>query len=213
MSSMPASLEESTLVEAAIAGDPGALEQVLLAHYPRLEQRVRSRLPTSAAGLLDPEDVLQEALVDAFRAIGSFRSAGAGSFAAWLNAVVEHRLQDNLRRLRRKKRGGDAQRAAAPEGGHSSLADLVTLLSDRGGTPSHHAAQGEAIRAVQVGLAALPADQRAVIVHRYLQQQSIASTAAAMQRSPGAVRGLLHRAKHSLRDALGRSGRWFASRH
>ncbi|MBX9789857.1 MAG: sigma-70 family RNA polymerase sigma factor, partial [Pirellulales bacterium] len=118
---------------------------------------------------------------------------------------------DTLRHLRRKKRGGDRHQVARPTtAGESSVADLVALLSDHGGTPSQCVARDEAIRAIHVGLAGLPNDQRAVIMHRYIQQQSIESTAAAMQRTPGAVRGLLHRAKSSLRDALGRSARWFA---
>lgn len=205
---MPAPNDESTLVAAAVAGDHGALERVLLAHYRRLEDRIRSRLPASAAGLLDAEDVLQEALVEVFRGINKFQPGGNGAFAAWLNAVVEHRLQDNLRRLRRKKRGGDLRKAAR-RADDSSLVDLVTLLSDHGGSPSQRAAQREAVRTVQIGLAGLPAEQRAAIVHRYVEQQSIESTAAAMRRTPGAVRGLLHRAKQSLRDALGRSTHWF----
>ncbi|HEY2841897.1 MAG TPA: RNA polymerase sigma factor [Pirellulales bacterium] len=202
---------EEALVTAAVAGDRGALERLLLAHYSRLEQRVRNRLGVEAAGLVDAEDVLQEAFVDVFRGIGKFQAAGDGAFAAWLNTVVEHRLLDTVRRLRRKKRGGDRRHVAGPaNAADSSLADLVALLSDHGGSPSQCAARGEAIRAVQVGLAGLPSDQRAVILHRYIEQQSIESTATAMRRTPGAVRGLLHRAKHSLRDALGRSARWFA---
>ncbi len=203
--------DEEALVAAAVAGDRGALERLLLAHYARLEQRVRSRLGAEVAGFVGVEDVLQEAFVDVFRGIGKFRLAGEGSFSAWLNTVVEHRLLDTLRRLRRKKRGGDRRQVTRPAAAaDSSLADLVALLSDHGSTPSQCAARDEAIRAVQVGLAGLPTDQRAVILHRYIEQQSIESTATAMRRTPGAVRGLLHRAKNSLRDALGRSARWFA---
>jgi RNA polymerase sigma-70 factor (ECF subfamily) len=202
--------DEASLVASAVAGDRGALEQLLLAHYSRLEQRVRSRLGDESTGLLGVEDVLQEAFVDVFRSIGRFQPGASGSFTAWLNTVVEHRLLDSLRRLRRKKRGGDRRQVVATAAGDSSLADLVALLSDHGGSPSQCAARDEAIRAVQVGLAGLPDDQRSVILHRYVEQQSIESTATAMRRTPGAVRGLLHRAKHSLRDALGRSARWFA---
>ena len=203
--------DEEALVTAAVAGDRGALERLLLAHYPRLEQRVRIRLGVELMGPVGVEDVLQEAFVDVFRGIGKFQPTGIGGFAAWLNTIVEHRLVDSLRRLRRKKRGGDRRRMSRPTSVlDSSLADLVVLLSDHGSSPSQCAARDEAIRAVQVGLAGLPNDQRAVILHRYIEQQSIESTAVAMRCTPGAVRGLLHRAKHSLRDVLGRSARWFA---
>jgi RNA polymerase sigma-70 factor (ECF subfamily) len=202
--------DEESLVASAVAGDRGALEQLLLAHYSRLEQRVRSRLGAEVSGLVGVEDVLQEAFVDVFRGIGKFQPGADGSFTAWLNTVVEHRLLDSLRRQRRKKRGGDRRQVVPVAAADNSLADLVALLSDHGGSPSQCAARDEAIRAVQVGLAGLPADQRSVILHRYIEQQSIESTATAMRRTPGAVRGLLHRAKLSLRDALGRSARWFA---
>ena len=203
--------DEIVLISAATSGDRGALERLLLAHYPRLELRVRSRLSPEAAGQVGVEDVLQEAFVDVFRGIDQFRPTTEGSFKAWLNSIVEHRMLDKLRRLKRKKRGGDRiQVTRSANDADSSLADLVALLSDHGITPSGCVAREEAIRAIHVGLAGLPSDQRAVVVHRYLEQQSIESTAAAMQRTPGAVRGLLHRAKQSLRDALGRSARWFA---
>lgn len=203
--------DETTLVTAATSGDRRALERLLLAHYPRLEVRVRSRLGPEAAGHVGVEDVLQEAFVDVFRGIDQFRPTADGSFKAWLNSIVEHRMLDTVRRLRRKKRGGGRLQVTQPANtADSSLADLVALLSDHGVTPSGCAARDEAIRAIHVGLAGLPSDQRAVVVHRYIQQQSIESTAAAMQRTPGAVRGLLHRAKQSLRGALGRSARWFA---
>jgi RNA polymerase sigma-70 factor (ECF subfamily) len=204
-------VDELALVTAATSGDRGALERLLLAHYDRLELRVRSRLGAEAAGHIGVEDVLQEAFVDVFRGIDRFQPTTEGSFKAWLNSIVEHRLLDTVRRLSRKKRGGDRQQVTRPaSGADSAMADLVALLSDHGITPSGCAARDEAIRAIHVGLAGLPSDQRAVVVHRYIEQQSIESTAAAMQRTPGAVRGLLHRAKQSLRDAMGRSARWFA---
>ncbi len=204
-------IDEAALVADAIRGNREALEQLLLLHYPRLEKRLQARLPARFSGVLGVDDVLQEAFVEVFRAIDTFRPSGNAGFAAWLNTLVEHRLQDNLRRLRRKKRGGDrCQVGRVASAGESSLIDLVALLSDHGDTPSQCAARGEAIRAVQVGMAGLPTDQREVILHRYLEQQSIEATAVAMRRTPGAVRGLLHRAKHSLRGALGRSARWFA---
>lgn len=202
--------DEPALITAAVAGDRAALERLLLAHYPRLENRLRRRLPADLAAVFDVDDVLQDSFVEVFRGVEKFQASGDGSFEAWLNTVVEHRLHDALRRLRRKKRGGDRRQIARAAAAESSLVDLMALLSDQGISPSQCAAREEAIRAVKVGLAGLPTDQRVAIVHRYVEQQSIESTAEAMQCSPGAVRGLLHRAKHALREALGRSTRWFA---
>jgi RNA polymerase sigma-70 factor (ECF subfamily) len=92
----------------------------------------------------------------------------------------------------------------------SSLADLVDLLCDDTSTASAKAAEKEAIQAVQVGIACLPDEQQQAVRLRYLQGQSLAETANSLGRSPAAVRGLLYRAKLRLRDALGRSSRWFS---
>jgi DNA-directed RNA polymerase specialized sigma24 family protein len=50
------------------------------------------------------------------------------------------------------------------------------------------------------------------VLTRYVEGKSLAETATAMRRSPAAVRGLVDRAKQSLRKALGRSSRWFAKK-
>jgi RNA polymerase sigma-70 factor (ECF subfamily) len=89
------------------------------------------------------------------------------------------------------------------------MLNLVEQLSDHGSTPSGNAARQEAVRAVQVGLAELPSAQREAVMLHHLDGRSVDETAAAMDRSPGAVRGLLQRARQSLREALGRSSRWF----
>ena len=86
---------------------------------------------------------------------------------------------------------------------------LVEQLSDHGSTPSGNAARNEAVHAVRVGLAGLPSAQREAIQLHDLDGRSLGETAAKMDRSPGAVRGLLQRARQSLRQTLGRSSRWF----
>ncbi len=58
----------------------------------------------------------------------------------------------------------------------------------------------------------LPDDQREAIRLRYLSGRSLEETAAAMQRSPGAVRGLVQRAKQALRGAMVRSTLWLSKK-
>ena len=65
-------------------------------------------------------------------------------------------------------------------------------------------ARREAVHAVQVAVASLPEDYREVIRLRYFEGKTLSDTAAAMARSPDAVRALTDRAKKQMRDALGR---------
>jgi RNA polymerase sigma factor (sigma-70 family) len=92
------------------------------------------------------------------------------------------------------------------------VVDLVELLSDRQHTPSRSAARREAVRAVQVGIAALPEDQREAVRQHLLEGKSLAETGSAMGRSPGAVSALIHRAKKQLREALGRASTWLSGK-
>jgi RNA polymerase sigma-70 factor (ECF subfamily) len=92
------------------------------------------------------------------------------------------------------------------------VVDLAELLSDHGETPSRPLVRDEIVTAVHVALASLPADQRDAVQLRFLDGKSVEETATALQRTPAAVRGMLYRAKQSMRQVLGRSSRWFGKK-
>ena len=203
--------DERDLLAAAANGDRAAMERLLLAHYSRLERHVAAGIPPSLQRMLSAEHVLQETFIHAFRDIRRFDVYDAVSFHSWLRAIADHRLTDAIRRLRAAKRGG-GWRAVEQPAQTSSLADLTALLAAPSDRPSRAAVHAEAVQAIQVRLAGLPDDQQQAIRLRYLQEQSLDSVAAAMDRSPNAVRGLLHRGKASLREMLGRTSRWWSRR-
>ena len=116
-----------------------------------------------------------------------------------------------MKGLRRKKRGGaHRQVSRRTEGQGSSVAELVDLLSDRHHAPSRSVARREAVQAVHVGIAGLPEDQREAVRQHLIEGKSLAATAEAMGRTPGAVSALVHRAKGRLREALGRASLWLS---
>jgi RNA polymerase sigma-70 factor (ECF subfamily) len=205
--------EHSELAERAVAGDRAALEELLVLHCDALSRWLESRLPRRARGTLSAEDLLQQTLFQAARGISALEGRSTAAVGAWLVTIANHRLQDSLEAHDCQKRGGRWLRtgeAQVDSGG--SVREFVVLLSDDGPSPSGAVAQTEAVHAVQAGLALLPEDQRRAVLSRYFEGKSLAETAAAMHRTPGAVRGLIDRAKRSLREALGRSSRWFSKK-
>jgi RNA polymerase sigma factor (sigma-70 family) len=133
------------------------------------------------------------------------------SLRAWLCTIADHRLQDLVRRMRRKKRGGGRGVArAGSTSDHGSVLELASIVCDRGDSPSRAAVRGEAIQAIQVGLSSLPEEQREAIRRRFVERQDYAAAGKAMGRSADAVRSLVYRGKQSLRDFMGRSSRWFS---
>jgi len=196
-------------VLSACAGERPAMQLLLCEQYDRLARRIAVKLPVAAAQRVSVEDVLQETFLQAIRDVRNCRATTRGQFAAWLSAIADNRMVDLARAAGRKKRGGDRHRAESPAVNRSSIMQLVDLVQDEETTASSRLAKGEAGRAIQVGLASLPEAQRKAIELRFLKGDELDQVAKQMNTSPGAVRGLLYRARRSLRETMGRSSRWF----
>lgn len=202
-------------IAAAKGGDTAALGHLLLSRYSMLTSFVTPKMPQRLAADLSVEDVIQDVFAIVFRDIHEFEFRGEGSFDAWLKLICEHRLQDAIRRLTAKKRGGEfkrVQRTAVPKGGMAGSAlHLIDVLIAEDPTASELFAKDEGVNALRIALASLPDNYQQVIRLRYLEERSIADTAAEMELSEAAVRSLTDRAKTRLRDALGSISRYLLS--
>lgn len=204
---------QQALIMKAEAGDRTALGELLLLNYSELARYVALKLPVSVQGTLSADDILQQTFLRAFRGFQRLQQPTPRSFTAWLRRITENQLRSALTAQSRKKRGGEFRQLREPPAAcGSSMAELVELLSDHSGTASHVMAKCEAVRAIQIGIAVLPdAQQRAVRLH-LVEGKSLAETAAAMKRTPGAVSALVHRAKQNLRQTMGSSSKWLSTR-
>ena len=92
--------DESSLLSRLQAGDPGAYEQLVREHGPTLRQ-LALRMVRSQS---DADDVLQDAFLNAFKALRDFR--GDSRLGTWL-----HRIPVNaaLMRLRKQKRAREVE--------------------------------------------------------------------------------------------------------
>src|SRR6478672_4342311 len=82
----------------AVGRDERALAALFARHRDRLWRMVRVRLDRRLLGRVDPDDVLQEAYLDASRRIAHFRRDDAPSFFIWLRLIVGQTLVDIHRR-------------------------------------------------------------------------------------------------------------------
>lgn len=196
---------------AAKDGDQSALQQLLLENFDRLAEHISKRIPDAVRPELDVEDILQMTFIEVFRSFSDFQARDTDAFFAWLRAVANARAADVIRRARRKKRGGDwKRREGHVPGSQESYLRLIDLVSGQERSPSRMAAANEAIAALQVALASLPEDQGEAIRLRYLENLNTEKVEEKMGLSNGAVRGLLHRGKKSLRKLLGNPSAWFS---
>ncbi len=129
----------------------------------------------------DAEDVTSEVFARLPRALGHYR-ASAVPFAGWLLRVARNAALDHLR----------AQRCVP-------LAEVPA--ADRAELGAH-----ERLEDLRAALAALPADQRQVMLLRLIAGLTPGEVALRMGRSVDSVHALQHRARGRLREQLTRAG-------
>ena len=142
----------------------------------------------------DAEDVAQEAFLQAFRKLSSFR--GESRFSTWLISIVLNEARGRLRR--RSTREMDSLDATSEERGHVAPA----LLRDWREIPSETLERKELRSLLQQAIAALPLLYREVFILRDVQQRSIEETATILTLTPGTVKVRLHRARIMLQKQL-----------
>jgi RNA polymerase sigma-70 factor (ECF subfamily) len=144
-------LESSlTLLARAQAGDRVALEALITRYLPRLQRWASGRLPRSARGTADTQDLVQETLFQTFQKIERFDARGEGALFGYLRQAILNRIRDELRRTKRR-----------PE-----TTELDTEIQDQARSPLEEAIGREAIERYERALATLREDDRAAIVAR-----------------------------------------------
>lgn len=171
--------DEQALVERA-KQDPAAFEELYDRYLLRIYRYVYSRIRDQSAA----EDVTSEVFMKVLTSIGRYHNTGR-PFAAWLYQIAACSVVDRYR-------------AAKPVEDIDQQHDLAAA-----GPPLEDlAAQRDELRQIWSVVEALPSGQRVAMVLRYQEDMRIDDIAAAMGRSPAAVKLLLHRGLHRVRRIL-----------
>jgi RNA polymerase sigma-70 factor (ECF subfamily) len=206
---MPA---ENDLITSAVAGDKVALQSLLLIHYSEIEATIRQNLGSGLAAKVEVQDLMQDVLTSIYQEIGRFSLAEPGSFRAWLNRIAANRVVDTARKLGRAKRGGQALHLDLQRFSDESLDSVWDWVFSESNPPDQPARRREEREAVQVCLARLQDEQREAVIAFYFEQRDTQQIARRMNRSPGAVRELLRRARANLAKDLGTASKWLSAR-
>jgi RNA polymerase sigma-70 factor (ECF subfamily) len=142
----------------------------------------------------DAEDVAQEAFLNAYRNLGSFR--GDAKFGTWLISIT---LNEARTRLRKAANSTTQSLDTAPhEEGHVSPA----LLRDWREIPSEDIERRELKMLLQEAIAALPVMYREVLLLRDIEELNTAEVAEVLQISVASVKVRLHRARLMMQKML-----------
>ena len=171
------------LIAGAQRGDVDSLTALVSGSHPNVRRFARSLCATPE----DAEDAAQEALIILYRKIGTLRASGA--LASWMFRIVRNEC---LRRARRLTRADTPlANTAVPPAEPSAVASAEEEVLQR-------LEAGE----VAAAIAALPEDQRRVLIMRDIQGYSGRMTADALGLSTAAMKSRLHRARTTIQQTL-----------
>lgn len=94
---------ESTavLLVRAREGDRGARELLAARYYAVLRRFAHGRLPASARGMVETDDLVQTTVVRALAHIDHFEPRREGAFLAYLRRILINQIRDEMRRATR----------------------------------------------------------------------------------------------------------------
>jgi RNA polymerase sigma-70 factor, ECF subfamily len=176
-------LDELTLARAR-RGEPSALSE-LVRRYEKAVFALCARLMCSRAPAA-VDDVAQEVFIRVIRGIHRFDPAGPARLSTWVLTVATRTCLNALR-------GRNRDAPLDGQAGEDPAASPEQLVLDR-----------ERSRRIELAMAALPAEMRAVLVLRAYHDLDYPEIAAALDLEVGTVKSRLSRARSALRAVLAR---------
>jgi RNA polymerase sigma-70 factor (ECF subfamily) len=187
------------------AGDQQALGVLFAQQRTRLRRMVQLRLDRRLQGRIDPEDVLQDAFVDASRRLSEYAAEGRPMPPfLWLRFLTLQRL-GALHRLHLGVKGRDVGREVSLYCGPLPAADsrsLAAQLLGRLTTPSRAAIRAEIQIKMQEALNAMDPIDREVLALRHFEELNNNETAEVLGLHKAAASQRYVRALRRLKEIL-----------
>jgi RNA polymerase sigma-70 factor (ECF subfamily) len=181
---------DAELVRRVAGGESAAFEPLMRRHNRTLFRTARAILRDDA----EAEDTLQEAYLQAYAAIGSFR--GEAKVSTWFARIVANEALSRLRKLARRAQIVPLQ----SQSGLEELKEIPDMNIDQ--TPERSAQRAQMRRLLEAQIDALPDDYRVVFVLRAVEEMSVEEAAAVLRIPQATVRSRFFRARSLLREGL-----------
>ena len=175
---------DQQLIERSLAGNQDAFGQLVRKYQDKLFTSL-SHLTGSHA---DAEDVAQDAFVQAYRKLSTFRQHC--TFYTWLYRIAFNLVYTRARHHRTRASLSHARSVTEDD------------QSDPHGTPADEMERREDAAKIRQALDALREEHRTILVLRGVEGFDYDTIAETLDLSAGTVRSRLHRARNELRDQL-----------
>jgi len=187
------------ILDALRSGEEAALITFLQTNEQPLLAFIRSRIGNQLRKKIEPEDILQEASMEAVRVLGE-TDLSTWDPLHWLFQICERKIIDAHRRHFASQKRDASREAALPAG--SEAAGLANLLAASMTTPSQAFSRDQRQLRLLAALETLPEDQREVLRLRYLVGLPSKEIAKKFGKTDGATRVMISRALSRLQEML-----------
>lgn len=188
-------LSDEAMAARAVAGEPSAFE-ALVVRYQARAYRLASRLVGPDG---DIQDAVQEAFLQVFRKLASFR--GESRFSTWLFRIVTNAAL--MQRRCRARRPTESLDVYLPRFDAKGLHAATPAQLQVAARADELLDQQTLAQRAREGIERLPEAYRAAFVLRDLEELETAEVALVLGLEPAAVRQRVHRARLLLRGYLG----------
>ena len=181
------------------SGDQDALVEFLETNREALLAFIRSRIGAQLQKKVEPEDVLQEASIEALR---SHQKTDLTNWEPlnWLFQICERKIIDAHRRYFASQKRDASREAALPAG--SDVPGIADLLAASMTTPSAAFSRDQRQLRMLAALDTLPETEREALRLRYLVGLPSKEIAQKFGKSDGATRVMISRALSKLQAML-----------
>jgi RNA polymerase sigma-70 factor (ECF subfamily) len=180
---------EGDLIRLARDGSGAAFREIMRRNNRRLFRVARGIIGSD----WEAEEVVQDAYVRAFHALGAFREEAA--LVTWLTRIVINEAQGRLR--------GRREMLPLTELDDKTMGEIIQFPGGApNADPERQAALGEIRILLEGAISALPAPFREVFILRHVEGLSTEETAEALAIEPETVKTRLHRGRTRLQRAL-----------
>ncbi len=147
---------------------------------------------------VDPADVVQQTLLQAYQAKDQFRGSTKAEKAGWLRTILGNVLCGLARDFSRQCR--DVQRERSIQAVEKSSLKLADLLSADSSSPSAALHRDERANALAQAMLKLTTEQRQAIILKYWHDATLAEIGEELNKSTEAVAGLIFRGMQKLKS-------------
>ena len=188
---------EDERLQRAREGDDRALSSLFRSAELPLQELARTLVGDRLRAKVRTSDLVQSTFAEAVGSWSSFRGATEAEFFQWMRRILENNVRDKHRHFTTLRRNSDRE----VEADASELQRCV----DQRKLPSEQASLRDELDGLTEAISTLPLDQRRVLLLAAARGLSHREIAARMNRSEGACRVLLSRARANLVARLAQS--------